>query len=125
MLTRVPTRLCTQSIIVSLPIDLSGPGDEELAKLERRGVRGHYAIVETLEEQDDDATEWRMASSGTPGGRIPNFVAESTMASKIAQVCTLVSCDMSLRADLRLKDVPHFIAWLRKRRNIDTNATLS
>ncbi|KAF8077654.1 hypothetical protein FPV67DRAFT_6241 [Lyophyllum atratum] len=83
-----------KGMIVSIPIDLSGPGDEELAKLEAHGVRGRYTSVETLVELENGNTEWRMATSSTPGGSIPTFIVESTMAGKIAQ------------------DVPHFMEWL-------------
>ncbi|GLB34651.1 putative protein of unknown function (DUF3074) [Lyophyllum shimeji] len=83
-----------KGMIVSIPIDLSGPGDEELAKLEAHGVRGRYVSVETLTELENGNTEWRMATSSTPGGSIPSFIVESTMASKVAQ------------------DVPHFMHWL-------------
>ncbi|RDB22259.1 hypothetical protein Hypma_010594 [Hypsizygus marmoreus] len=81
-------------IIVSIPIDLSSPEDADLAKLERHGVRGRYVSVERLVELDNGKTEWRMATSSTPGGSIPSFIVESTMAGKIAQ------------------DVPHFMKWL-------------
>lgn len=72
---------------MSIPIDLSSPGDKELAKLEAHGVRGRYVSVETLVEFENGNTEWRMATSSTPGGSIPSFIVESTMAGKIAQVC--------------------------------------
>lgn len=61
--------------------------DAELAKLEEKGVKGRYVSVELLKELDNGKVEWRMATSSTPGGNIPSFVAESTMASTIAKVC--------------------------------------
>lgn len=73
-------------MIVSLPIDLSGPEDKKLAALEPEGVRGRYVSVETITELDNGRTEWRMATSSTPGGIIPSFVVESSMDSKIASV---------------------------------------
>jgi hypothetical protein len=73
-------------IIVSLSIDLSSKGDEELAKLQEKGVKGRYVSVERIKELDNGNTEWRMATSSTPGGSIPNFIVESTMAKKIASV---------------------------------------
>lgn len=87
-----PARLTTlltasTSIIVSIPVDLSE--DAELAKLEEKGVKGRYVSVELLQELDNGKVEWRMATSSTPGGNIPSFVAESTMASTIAKVCAL------------------------------------
>ncbi|TFK63232.1 hypothetical protein BDN72DRAFT_847807 [Pluteus cervinus] len=79
--------------VISLPIDLSE--DAELAKLEEKGVRGRYVSVERLSELENGNIEWRMATSSTPGGSIPTFIVESTMAGKIAE------------------DVPHFLKWLQ------------
>lgn len=76
--------------IVSIPIDLSGQGDEELAVLEEKGVKGRYVSVERVMELENGDTEWRMATSSTPGGSIPNFIVESTMAKKISSVCCFV-----------------------------------
>ncbi|KAI6150715.1 hypothetical protein BKA82DRAFT_4118906 [Pisolithus tinctorius] len=84
-------------LIVSIPIDVSE--DEELAKIERKGVRGRYVAVERLLELDDDKVEWRMATSATPGGMIPSFIAESSMPGQIAA------------------DVTHFLKWFRTIRN--------
>ncbi|KAH9843203.1 uncharacterized protein C8Q71DRAFT_698534 [Rhodofomes roseus] len=80
-----------KGLIVSIPVELSE--DAELAKLEEKGVKGRYVSVELLEELDNGKVEWRMATSSTPGGNIPSFVAESTMDSTIA------------------KDVTHFLHW--------------
>ncbi|KAF5389945.1 hypothetical protein D9757_003627 [Collybiopsis confluens] len=82
-------------IIISIPIDLSSPEDAELAKMEEKGVKGRYVSVERIAELEDGSTEWRMATSSTPGGSIPSWLAESSMASKISE------------------DVPHFMKWLR------------
>lgn len=38
-------------------------------------------------ELENGETEWRMATSSTPGGSIPNFIVDSTMAKKISSVC--------------------------------------
>ncbi|KAG6891767.1 hypothetical protein C0993_006881, partial [Termitomyces sp. T159_Od127] len=65
-------------------MDLSGPEDKKLAALEPEGVRGRYVSVETITELENGNTEWRMATSSTPGGIIPSFVVESSMDSKIA-----------------------------------------
>lgn len=78
-------------LIVSIPVDLSG--DSDLAKLEEKGVRGRYVSVECLTELEDGKTEWKMATSSTPGGSIPAFIAESTVPGAIAS------------------DVPHFLKW--------------
>jgi len=80
-------------IIVSLAIDLSSKEDEDLLKLEEKGVKGRYVSVERIKELDNGNTEWRMATSSTPGGLLPNFLVESTMAKTIAA------------------DVPHFLKW--------------
>ncbi|KAG7447996.1 uncharacterized protein BT62DRAFT_891131 [Guyanagaster necrorhizus] len=80
--------------VVSIPIDLSSPEDADLAKLEEKGVKGRYVSVEQLIELENGNTEWRMATSSTPGGLIPSFLAEATMNSTIAE------------------DVPHFMKWL-------------
>lgn len=81
--------------MVSIPIDLTVPGSEDLLKLEESGVKGRYVSVDRLIELEDGKTEWRMATSGTPGGNIPVFLSESMMDDNIAQ------------------DVPHFFKWLR------------
>ncbi|KAH9484375.1 hypothetical protein JR316_0003856 [Psilocybe cubensis] len=83
-------------LIVSLSIDLTSKGDEELHLLEEKGTKGRYVSVERVMELEDGTTEWRMATSSTPGGNIPNFLVESTMAKKIAS------------------DVPQFIKWFQK-----------
>jgi len=83
-----------KAIVVSIPIDLSSPGDEDLAKLEERGVRGRYTSVEQILELPDGRVEWRMATSSAPGGAIPRILAESTLPSKISE------------------DVPRFLDWL-------------
>ncbi|TCD62180.1 hypothetical protein EIP91_007264 [Steccherinum ochraceum] len=82
-------------LIVSIPIDLSAPEYADLARKEEKGIKGRYTSVERLMELPNGKVEWRMATCSTPGGNIPQFVAEKTMASKISE------------------DVPHFIRWLR------------
>lgn len=77
--------LCRR-IIVSLPIDLTGAGDEALHLLEEKGTKGRYVSVERVMELENGDTEWRMATSSTPGGSIPNFIVDSTMAKKISSV---------------------------------------
>ena len=72
------------SIFVSIPVDLSS--NPELAKLEEKGVKGRYVNVESVKELSSGNTEWRMATSSSPGGSIPTFIVESTMASFISAV---------------------------------------
>ncbi|KAF8891308.1 hypothetical protein BD779DRAFT_196192 [Infundibulicybe gibba] len=97
--TRLDSTAPRSGTIVSIPIDLSD--DPELAALEEKGaVRGRYTSVERILELAADGdkggkTEWRMATSSTPGGSIPTFVVETTMAGKVAQ------------------DVPHFLKWVQ------------
>ncbi|KAJ3935017.1 MAG: hypothetical protein NXY57DRAFT_581336 [Lentinula lateritia] len=81
-------------IIISIPIDLSSPEDAELAKMEEKGVKGRYVSIERITELEDGSTEWRMATSSSPGGSLPSWLVEGTMAGKISE------------------DVPHFMKWL-------------
>ncbi len=74
----------SNSIFVSIPVDLSS--DPELAKLEEKGVKGRYVSVDSIKELPSGNTEWRMATSSSPGGRIPTFIVENTMASSISAV---------------------------------------
>lgn len=85
---------------MSIPVDVSE--DAEYAKLEEKGVKGRYVSVERIQELDNGTVEWRMATSSTPGGSIPQFVAESSMASTISHVSILYDhamepADMTLR----------------------------
>jgi len=89
--------LLTYRIVVSIPIDLTSPGDEELAKFEERGVKGRYVSVERIMELENGNIEWCMATSSTPGGSIPNFIAESSMSGKIASVIESFSTIPPLR----------------------------
>jgi len=84
-------------LFISIPLDLSS--DPELAKLEDKRVKGRYVSVESIKELPSGNTEWRMATSGHPGGRIPTFLVESSMAGSISQ------------------DVPHFLRWLQTTRH--------
>jgi len=83
-------------IIVSIPIDLSS--DADLLKLEEKGVKGRYVAVEQLVELEDGRVEWTMATSSTPGGRIPSFVTEASLPGQIAS------------------DVSRFFDWLKTTR---------
>lgn len=76
--------MCRTRIIVSLPIDVTD--SEEYAKLEENGVKGRYVAVERIQELQNGNLEWRVLTSSTPGGTIPQFVVESSMASTISQV---------------------------------------
>ena len=70
--------------MVSLPVDLTK--DEDLASLEEHGVKGRYVSAEHVKELGGDRVEWRMATSSTPGGSIPSFIAEASIAGSIAKV---------------------------------------
>jgi hypothetical protein len=78
---------------VQIPVDLSE--DKELAGLEERGVRGGYVSAERLLQLENGNTEWRMAVSSTPGGKIPSFVSEMSLPGQIADVrlCPWMKCD--------------------------------
>ncbi|KAG1891353.1 hypothetical protein F4604DRAFT_1876468 [Suillus subluteus] len=102
---RVFTVLQTIHFYESTPrigLVVSIPGDEDLAKLEEKGTKGRYVSVERLLELDDGTVEWRMATSSTPGGSIPNFITESSMPGQISA------------------DVPHFLKWFHTIRNQGT-----
>jgi len=71
-------------IFVSIPVDATG--DPNMAKLEEKGVRGRYCSVESIKELDGGRVEWRMVTSSTPGGSIPNFFVENSLPSQIAAV---------------------------------------
>ncbi|KAH9981332.1 hypothetical protein BGW80DRAFT_1471900 [Lactifluus volemus] len=84
-------------IFISIPVDLSS--DPELANLEEKGVKGRYVSVERITELPNGKTEWRMATSSSPGGRIPALVVDKTMPGTISA------------------DVPHFFKWFQTVRN--------
>ena len=69
-----------------MPVDLSAPEYADLAKKEEKGIKGRYTSVERLMELPNGKVEWRMATCSTPGGNIPQVIAEKTMASKISEV---------------------------------------
>ena len=78
---------------MSIPITLSSPGDEELAVLEEKGVKGRYTSVERILELPGDKVEWRMATSSSAGGRIPQFITDAVLPEAIAKVYfTLLIC---------------------------------
>ncbi|KAJ7343318.1 hypothetical protein DFH08DRAFT_872354 [Mycena albidolilacea] len=91
-ITRLNDSSPRSGTIVSIPVDLSE--DQELAKLEEKGVKGRYASVERILELEDGNLEWRMATSSTPGGSIPTYFVERSLPGQIAE------------------DVPHFLKWL-------------
>ncbi|OJA18604.1 hypothetical protein AZE42_12109 [Rhizopogon vesiculosus] len=44
-------------MVVSIPVDLSGLGDEELANFEEKDTKGRYVSVERLVELEDGKVE--------------------------------------------------------------------
>jgi len=91
--------------VVSVPFDTST--DPECQQLEGMwgkggrggvGVRGKYAAVEWIREVGDGKLEWRMATTSSPGGRIPKFLAEAATPKAIA------------------RDVKHFLDWKGRNR---------
>jgi len=84
-----------QGYVISVPFTTAG--DAELAAKEEPGVKGRYAAVERLTELGDGTLEWRMATTSSPGGLIPDFLATPAIPKAIAQ------------------DVKHFLKWLKKK----------
>lgn len=106
---------------MSIPVDVTG--DAELVKLEEKGVRGRYVSVEHLQEVDGKVI-WQMATSSTPGGSIPSFIAESSIPGQISAVRispTLPSGCAYLTP--QFQDVPHFIKWFHSVRSKTTTTT--
>ena len=100
------------SLFISIPVDLTS--DPELAKLEEKGVKGRYVSVESLTELPTGKTEWRMATSSRPGGLLPSFLVDSTMASAISAVSISRYFRRStgcLNGSMDYQDVPHFLKW--------------
>jgi hypothetical protein len=98
----------TYSIIVSIPITLSSPGDEELAVLEEDGVKGRYASVERILELPGDKVEWRMATSSSAGGLIPQFITDAVLPEAIAKVCvSLMMCRHTTKKECYLARTYH------------------
>ncbi|KAI0320122.1 hypothetical protein OF83DRAFT_1053756, partial [Amylostereum chailletii] len=87
-------------LFISIPVDVSE--DPGLSKTEEKAIKGHYTSVEQIRELDSGKVEWRMATSSSPGGRIPAFLVESSMAGQIAA------------------DVPHFLHWFHTVRQNET-----
>lgn len=55
---------------------------------EKEVVKGRYASVECIKELPNGNTEWRMATSSSPGERIPAFIVDNTMPGFISVVST-------------------------------------
>lgn len=88
-------------MIISIPINLAD--DPELAKLEEKGVKGLYTSVEMLQEVEGGKTSWIMATSSTPGGSIPTFIAESSMAGQIAAVSLVIHINQRFEAEFEAR----------------------
>lgn len=71
---------------MSIPINLSSPEDEDLAALEEKGVKGRYASIERILELPGDKVEWRMATSSSAGGLIPQFITDAVLAEAVSRV---------------------------------------
>lgn len=71
--------------------------------MEEKGVKGRYVSIERIVELEDGSTEWRMATSSTPGGSLPSWLAETSMAGKISEVrCSSYLCFLSHEANYYL-----------------------
>ena len=94
---------------MSIPITLSSPGDEELAALEEKGVKGHYASVQCIVELPGDKVEWRMATSNSAGGLIPQFITDAVLPEAIAKVYfSLLICRPPTKKECYLARTYHF-----------------
>ncbi|KAJ7046974.1 hypothetical protein C8F04DRAFT_1062339 [Mycena alexandri] len=60
-ITRLDESSPRSGTIVSIPVDLTD--DQDLVKLEEKGVKGRYVSIERLLELEDGSIEWRMATS--------------------------------------------------------------
>jgi len=78
--------------VVSMPVDVSG--DKELAAKDFPGVRGRYVSIERV-RQAEDKVDWLMATSSTPGGNLPSWIAEMSIDGQISH------------------DVPKYVEWLK------------
>ncbi|KIO30655.1 hypothetical protein M407DRAFT_149287 [Tulasnella calospora MUT 4182] len=96
MVTHLEAVSPRQGWVISIPFDPKG--DEGLMSLEERGVRGRYAAVERLRELEDGTVEWRVATTTTVGGFVPDWVTTRAVPKAIAE------------------DVLQFLAWMRQKR---------
>ncbi|KDN36396.1 hypothetical protein K437DRAFT_276823 [Tilletiaria anomala UBC 951] len=78
-------------LVISVPVSHD-------AAPQQRGayIRGRYVSVEAVAEQADGTTAWRMSTQSDPAGRIPTWLTERSLPSKIAE------------------DVPSFVKWVRQ-----------
>ncbi|KAJ6542008.1 hypothetical protein DFH09DRAFT_929154 [Mycena vulgaris] len=84
-ITHLDTAAPRTGWVVHMPVDLTGPGDQELlVGLEERGVKGRYACVEKITELPDGRTEWRLVTANTPAGLIPKALADKALPARIA-----------------------------------------
>ncbi|KAF9642868.1 hypothetical protein BDM02DRAFT_3124087 [Thelephora ganbajun] len=93
-----------EGIIVSIPIDLSSPEDQDLAALEEKGVKGRYASVERILGLPGDKVEWRMAASSSAGGLIPQVLTDFVMTGAVS------------------RDVPLYLRWMQTNKGRAENA---
>ncbi|KIM20131.1 hypothetical protein M408DRAFT_148686 [Serendipita vermifera MAFF 305830] len=78
--------------VLSTPVNVSS--DPEIAKEEYNATKGAFSAVERVKEMPDGSINWRMITTSTPGGYIPQFVVDRSLPAKIAE------------------DVPAFLKWL-------------
>lgn len=90
----------THSIIVSIPINLSSPEDESLAVLEEKGIKGRYASVERILELPGDKVEWRMATSSSAGGLIPQFLTDFALVEAVSKAILNILMHGSITNDI-------------------------
>ncbi|KAG8940779.1 hypothetical protein FRC04_005048 [Tulasnella sp. 424] len=103
MVTHLEAVSPRQGWIISIPFDPRS--DEGLLSLEERGIRGRFAAVERLRELEDGTVEWRVATTTTIGGFVPDWVTSRAVPKAIAE------------------DVLQFLAWMRQKRDKPAGST--
>jgi len=81
--------------VLSIPVDVTS--DHSLASQEYQATRGYYSAISRVRELPDGGVNWRVITTSTPGGMIPQWIADRAMPGKIKE------------------DVPSYLAWLTKR----------
>ena len=109
---------------MSIPINLSSPGDETPAAPEEKGVKGRYASVERILELPDDKIEWRMATASSAGGLIPQFLTDFALPEAVSKVIlNTLAVDSFLMVYPLGQDVPLFLKWMKMKKATSENTT--
>lgn len=73
-----------QGWVISVPFDTSS--DEAMMSMEERGIKGKYAAIERITELEDGSVEWRVATTTTVGGYVPDWFTARAVPAAIAEV---------------------------------------